>query len=151
MNTSEEDAEDESKHPNILKNKEELDETAKSEEEGVNLNNMTTVTWTSDEKEDLKKELESELKELDAAERLNHEDFINFLFRKFPPKHHSNPKKPEVQSQNFATLKRALVKLTAYYHPDKVDPSLHGEKHKVLCEEIAKRVNSRYAKLKAEN
>ena len=56
MNTSEEDAEDESKHPNILKNKEELDETAKSEEEGVNLNNMTTVTWTSDEKEDLKKE-----------------------------------------------------------------------------------------------
>jgi len=57
VNTSEEDAEDESKHPNILKNKEtELDETAKSEEEGVNLNNMTTVTWTSDEKEDLKKE-----------------------------------------------------------------------------------------------
>ena len=104
-----------------------------------------------DEKDDLKKELESELKELDAAERLNHEDFINFLFRKFPPKHHSNPKKPEVQSQNFATLKRALVKLTAYYHPDKVDPSLHGEKHKVLCEEIAKRVNSRYAKLKAQN
>ena len=41
-----------------------------------------------DEKDDLKKELESELKELDAAERLNHEDFINFLFRKFPPKHH---------------------------------------------------------------
>merc|ERR1712066_1020379 len=56
VNTSEEDAEDESKHPDILKNKEELDETAKSEEEGVNLNNMTTVTWTSDEKEDLKKE-----------------------------------------------------------------------------------------------
>ena len=56
MNTSEEDAEDESKHPNILKNKEELDETAKSEEEGVNLNNMTTVTWTCGGKEDVKDE-----------------------------------------------------------------------------------------------
>merc|ERR1712029_314728 len=56
VNTSDEEAEDESKHPNILKNKEDLDETAKSEE-GVNLNNMTTVTWTTDEKqEDLKKE-----------------------------------------------------------------------------------------------
>ena len=58
MSTSDEDAEDETKHPNILKNKEDLDETAKSEE-GVNLNNMTTVTWTTDEKtEDLKKDEE---------------------------------------------------------------------------------------------
>lgn len=56
VNTTDEDAEDETKHPNILKNKENLDETTKSEE-GVNLNNMTTVTWTTDEKqEDLKKE-----------------------------------------------------------------------------------------------
>ena len=53
---TDEDAEEETKHPNILKNKEDLDETTKSEE-GVNLNNMTTVTWTTDEKqEDLKKE-----------------------------------------------------------------------------------------------
>ena len=43
MNTSEEDAEDESKHPNILKNKEELDETAKSEEEGVNQPDIVEV------------------------------------------------------------------------------------------------------------
>merc|ERR1711884_124332 len=44
------------KHPNILKTKDtDLDETAKSEE-GVNINNATTVTWTTDEKEDLKKE-----------------------------------------------------------------------------------------------
>ena len=58
VNTTDEDAEDETKHPNILKNKENLDETTKSEE-GVNLNNMTTVTWTTDEKqEDLKKEEE---------------------------------------------------------------------------------------------
>lgn len=46
--------EDEERHPNILKNN--LDETAMTED-GVNVNNdMTTVTWTSDEKEELKKE-----------------------------------------------------------------------------------------------
>ena len=103
-----------------------------------------------EEKDDCMKELESELKALDSAERLNDDGFINFLFSKFPPKHHSNPKKPDVQSQNFATLKKAFAKLSGYYHPDKVDTSVHGEKHKVLCEEIAKRVNSRYAQLKGQ-
>ena len=110
-----------------------------------------TPETPKEEKDDCMKELGSELKELDAAKRLNDEDFINFLFSKFPPKHHSNPKKPEVQSQNFATLKRGYAKLSGYYHPDKVDTSVHGEKHKVLCEEIAKRVNSRYAQLKGED
>ena len=110
-----------------------------------------TPETPSDEKQDCRRELQSELKELDAVERLSDGDFINFLFSKFPPKHHSNPKKPDVQSQNFATLKKAFVKLSGYYHPDKVDTSVHGEKHKILCEEIAMRVNSRYAQLKDED
>ena len=46
--------EDEEKHPSILKNQD-LNETAMTED-GVNVNNdLTTVTWTSDEKEELKK------------------------------------------------------------------------------------------------
>ena len=54
MNTNEE-QEDEERHPNILKK--DLNETALSEEGvKVDVNNMTTVTWTTDEKEDLKKE-----------------------------------------------------------------------------------------------
>ena len=92
-----------------------------------------------EEKDDCMNELESEQKLLDSAEHLNDEDFINFLFNKSTPKHYSNPKKPDFQSQNFATLKRGYAKLSGYYHPDKVDTSVHGEKqHKVLCEEIAK-------------
>ena len=110
-----------------------------------------TPETPSEEKEDCMKDLRSEIKGLDAAERFSDGDFINFLFSKFPPKHHSNPKKPDVQNQNFATLKRAFAKLSGYYHPDKVDTSIHGEKHKVLCEEIAKRVNARYAQLKGED
>ena len=54
VNTNEQE-DDEERHPNILKK--DLNETAMSEEGGkVDVNNMTTVTWTTDEKEDLKKE-----------------------------------------------------------------------------------------------
>ena len=93
------------------------------------------------------KDLESELAQLDSAAKLNDEGFINFLFGKFPPKHINNPKKPE-GSQTLGVMKKALGKLSAYYHPDKVDTDVHGEKYKVLCEEIAKRVNARYTRLK---
>ena len=105
----------------------------------------------SEEKEDYIKDLQSEMKELGAAKCLSNEEFIDFLFSKFPPKHHSNPKKPEVQSHSPSLLKRAFAKLLGYYHPDKVDTSIHGEKYKVLCEEIAKRVSARYAQLKGGN
>ena len=97
------------------------------------------------------KELEPQIKELEAAKSLDDESFINFLFEKFPPKHHPKPKKPELGTQNSSALKKALGKLSGYYHPDKVDTSVHGEKHKVLCEEIGKIVNSRYARLKNED
>ena len=47
---------EEDRHPSIIKNGG-LDETALTEAGEVNVNNdLTTVTWTSDEKEDLKKE-----------------------------------------------------------------------------------------------
>ena len=102
-------------------------------------------------KNNLLKELEPEIKQLDAAGSLDNKAFINFLFDKFPPKHHSNPKKPTLGNQDASALKRAMGKLSGYYHPDKVDTSVHGDKFKVLCEEIAKRVNSRYARLKNED
>ena len=114
----------------------------KAEEAPQNLGEM---------KNNLLKELEPEIKQLDAAGSLDNKAFINFLFDKFPPKHHSNPKKPTLGNQDASALKRAMGKLSGYYHPDKVDTSVHGDKFKVLCEEIAKRVNSRYARLKNED
>merc|ERR1712012_857342 len=71
--------EDEEKHPSILKNQD-LNETAMTED-GVNVNSdLTTVTWTSDEKEELKKaeekkddeETEKEVKE-EAKEEVKEE------------------------------------------------------------------------------
>ena len=58
MNTEDLAQDEEDRHPSIIKNGG-LDETALTEagDNNVNVNNeMTTVTWTSDEKEDLKKE-----------------------------------------------------------------------------------------------
>lgn len=55
MNTEDLVGDEEDRHPSIIKNGG-LDETALTEAGEVNVNNdMTTVTWTSDEKEDLKK------------------------------------------------------------------------------------------------
>ena len=109
------------------------------------------VVKTPDEKRKvIIKDLEAELKELDDAQKKNDEDFVSFILARFPPKHVQNFKKPEV-SQTFSVIMKALSKVGAYYHPDKVDASIHGEKYKVLCEEITKRVNARYSRLKSES
>merc|ERR1712058_110731 len=45
-------------------------------------------------------------------------------------------------------MKKACIILSALYHPDKVKVDEHGEKYKVLCEEITKKINSRLGSLK---
>ena len=60
VNTEDVAQDEEDRHPSIIKNGG-LDETALTEAGEVNVNNdLTTVTWTSDEKEDLKKEQKDE-------------------------------------------------------------------------------------------
>ena len=111
-------------------------------------------------------ELEPHIKEIDAAaekknaaDKCDYEGFINFLFERFPPSQHfPRAKKPEVgKGADKSALKKAYAKLSGYYHPDKVitsrkykilDVAVQGEKYKVLCEEIAKRVNNKYTELK---
>ena len=61
------------------------------------------------------KELEPQIKELEAAKSLDDESFINFLFEKFPPKHHPKPKgSPHKKS---ATSIWALPKLRLHPPP----------------------------------
>ena len=81
---------------------------------------------------------------------MSDEDFVPFVFKNFPPKHKENPKMPAV-SQTFEKIKKAYIKLTTYYHPDHIDIDVHGEKYKVLCEEVAKRISARYTKMKNES
>ena len=103
----------------------------------------------SKEKPTMTTELESELSQLEAKSSASHEEFLNFVFSTFPPVHIQNWKKPEVNETS--KLKKVYVRVSAYYHPDKVDERIHGEKYKVLCGEIAKRVNNRYGRMKMSN
>ena len=98
-------------------------------------------------KEKHMKDLDPEIKKLNEMSSKTDSDFLKNIMDTYPPKHIANFKKPEVGG-TYAVMRKAFIKLAAYYHPDKVDGSIHGEKHKVLWEEIAKRVNARYVKLK---
>ena len=90
-------------------------------------------------------ELQPELKKLEEAKNLMLDEFVEFLFENFPPKHKKNAKKPKVEDlHDNAKKKKVYITLCSYYHPDKVDSTKFGMKYKVLCEEIAKVVNERY-------
>lgn len=89
-------------------------------------------------------ELKDELKKLEDASSLDLKQFIGFLFDNFPVKHKKVVQRPDVERG----MKKACILLSALYHPDKVKVDEHGEKYKVLCEEISKKINSRLGSLK---
>ena len=76
-----------------------------------------------------------------ASTNLTDEQFVNFLLESFPPKHREKYDQLTIQGAN--TKKRVYMRLSTYYHPDKVSKK-HGERYKILCEEIAKIVNGKY-------
>ena len=99
-------------------------------------------------KAEIVESLSAEIKMLDDAANLSLRELIDFLFKNFPPKHKQNPKKPELkESSDARQKKKAYYVLSSYYHPDKVDTKQHGLKYKVLCEEIAKRINQRFGNI----
>ena len=57
--------------------------------------------------------------------------FVDFSFYKFPPVYKENCKKLDTSEGNPM---KTCLKLCSYNHPDNVDASIHGEKHKMLCE-----------------
>ena len=76
--------------------------------------------------------------------------FVKFLFANFPPKYKEKAKVPEL-GQTHQVIKKAYIKLSTFYHPDKIDNEMNGEKYKVFCEEISKLVNSRYAQMRSND
>ena len=96
------------------------------------------------EKQQILDELKEELKKLDEGKNLGLRLFIDFLFKNFPPKHRKKAVKPIVF---VGKEKKVCTALSALYHPDKIKEE-HGQKYKVLCEEIVKRINQRLANYK---
>ena len=62
------------------------------------------------------------------------DNFVNFIFKFFPPKHVAQYFKP--LAKFFP--KKLLIKMVTWYHPDKVDGSKYGMAYKRDCEEISK-------------
>jgi len=98
------------------------------------------------DRQEILKMIEKELKDITLADKkMGDEDFLNFLFHAYPPKHQENCTKPIMNHAN--SKKKAFIRLSKYYHPDKVDAAKHGEQYKALCVEIAKRVNARFSRM----
>ena len=100
------------------------------------------------DKSSVLKELKAEILMLDAASEQSDENFISFLLENFPPKHKGNVATPETGNGDHSKIKKAYQKLSTLYHADKIDVDEYGLSYKVLCEEIQKRVNSKYASMK---
>lgn len=99
------------------------------------------------EKEQYKRQLESELKDLDQADIGGASSgFLRHLYKTYPPKNpahkldENNIKDPGDSKKQ----KQALLMAIQHYHPDKQDTEKFGKKWTVFCEEITKRLNRRY-------
>ena len=84
-----------------------------------------------------------EIGELRDAVNITDEDFAQFVFSKFPPKHKADVKMPDLKDK-----KKAFFRLSSFYHPDKVDEQIWGSEYKMRCGVISKQFNSRYTKMK---
>ena len=92
------------------------------------------------------KTLEKEMGQLnDANLKLTDEQFVTFLLTTFPPKHKENFAQLTIKGSN--TKKRFYMRLSSYYHPDRVNKAVHGQRYKILSEENAKIVNSKYVSM----
>ena len=83
------------------------------------------------------KELGKEFDQLTSASQNLLWSFVDFSFYKFPPVYKENCKKLDTSDGNPM---KTCLKLCSYNHPDNVDVSIHGEKPKMLYEEITKLV-----------
>ena len=98
-------------------------------------------------KEYSKAVIKAELMQLEGAKEMSDKEFVAFLFSTFPPKHRDDYRLPAMSSRS--STRTAFIRLSNYYHPDKINTSIHGQEYKVLCEEIAKNLNARFAKFKS--
>jgi len=91
-------------------------------------------------REDVLAEVKPDLQKIKKADSsMGDANFLDFLLTEYPPKHKDNFRKPEISS--LESMKRAYIRLCVFYHPDKVDATQFGLKHKILCGEISKFVN----------
>ena len=97
-------------------------------------------------------QLTEEMRALELHKTDTNQEFLIFLFAKFPPKHRAESEwkhlLPKKGLDECGTWKKAMMKLVTIYHPDRVDRAVHSDKYHVLCEEITKELTNRYQRFK---
>ena len=97
------------------------------------------------------KELETELRDLKEANvGSGAKGLLRHIYKTYPPKNPEH-KLDDKDLDEGANMKKTLLTAILHYHPDKQDKEKHGRKWAVLCEEITKLLNGRYAAYKFDN
>lgn len=69
---------------------------------------------------------------------------LTHVYEKHPPKKGEGQNMKEVDKDDKDALKKALLKATCSYHPDKQYNKSEGIEWRILCEEITKEINNLY-------
>ncbi|XP_046564313.1 uncharacterized protein LOC124273140 [Haliotis rubra] len=102
-----------------------------------------------EERDKVKDEIKDDLTKVNSAfEKSTKMEFLEFLYKTYPPKNPIYKKEDLPDKPDMTQLKKVYCKAVTHYHPDKVDVEEHGLKWKVLSEEITKLLTNHYEGLK---
>ena len=78
------------------------------------------------------------------AKRIQALNLLKHIYVAHPPKGESITLKVDLDYENNADMKRALLKAATHYHPDKPKNKSAGIEWYVMCEELTKQINEYY-------
>jgi len=83
-----------------------------------------------------------------SAKRPQALKLLRHIYEKHPPKIEGAELKPGLDYENNAEMKKALLKATTHYHPDKQINKTSGLEWYIMCEEIMKLINEYHSYFK---
>ena len=104
--------------------------------------------WQEERKPHLKA-LEKEISELNRVSKTGDKALLTHVYTDHPPKDPTQKldEFPDVNDDDYSSgMKNLFRKAVIHYHPDRAGK--HGDKWKVLCEEISKVLTNRYERYK---
>ena len=117
-----------------------------SDDEVTNLNSDDEII-SLDSDDDDEGQLEEKLKQIENIAKKESGNFVEVLFKTFPPIHQHVGKRMNLLHLK-TTKKIQLRKLISLYHPDKIDKAKHGDKYYNSCEKITAKLNVMYSNYK---
>ncbi|XP_021352477.1 uncharacterized protein LOC110449746 [Mizuhopecten yessoensis] len=105
-------------------------------------------------REEVKKGMTEQLDELEKADKKRDLEFLDYVYKKFPPKNPMHKKlfvlPTDTSDIDHSKKKKLYQKAVVNYHPDRANVEENGVQWKVMTEEITKRFNCRYNRMKNE-